>query len=276
VAITDQEALSTGVIDLIARDQADLLRQLEGRQVTTAGGARTLPVLTSANIRRSPPNAVETVLKVLASPSLVLLLFLVGVIGIGVEIAHPGLIFPGIIGAISLVLVYLSLGALPTNWGAAALLVFSVGLFVLELHLPSHGILGAGAVISFLLGGFLLFAPMTPTAPVFDTPQVSPWLLVPAALLLAAYFLVVLRIGLRARRLPVVELSGRLAGAHGVATSALAPDGSVLVRHQTWTAVADGEPIGAGEEIEVVKREGLKLRVRRRALDPSAVVEGVS
>jgi membrane-bound serine protease (ClpP class) len=279
VAITDQEALSKGVVNLIARDQADLLRQLEGRQVTTAAGPRTLPDLSAAAIHRSPPNAVETILKVIANPSLVLLLFLVGVIGIGVEIYHPGLIFPGIVGAISLVLVYLALGELPTNWGAAALLIFSVGLFVLELHLPSHGILGAGAVISFLLGGFLLFAPMTPTAPVFDTPQVSPWLLVPAAILLAAYFMVVLRIGLRARHLPVIEPLSRLTGARGVAVSAvsgMAPGGSVLVRHQTWTAVSDGEPIGAGEQIEVVKREGLKLRVRRRALEPSACVEGIS
>jgi membrane-bound serine protease (ClpP class) len=241
------------------------LRQLEGRQVTTAAGAHVLPSLVGATIQPVTPNPVETVLKVIADPTLVFLLFLVGVISIGVEIYHPGAIFPGIIGVILLIVVYLALGDLPTNWAAAALLLFSIVLFVLELHLPSHGILGVGAVIAFLLGGFLLFAPMTPTAPVFDTPQVSPWLLVPAAVALAAFFLVGLRAGLRARRLPVVDRLTRLIGAFGVATSALEPEGTVLVRHQTWSAVTDGEPIGAGEEVEVVSRERLKLRVRRRA-----------
>jgi len=265
VAITAQEALSNGVINLIARDEVDLLTQLEGRQVTTATGARVLPSLIGATIQRSPPNAVEMVLRVIADPTLVFMLFLIGVVGIGVEIYHPGAIFPGIIGVISLILVYLALGDLPTNWGAAALIVFSVVLFALELHLASHGILGVGAVIAFLLGGFLLFAPMTPTAPVFDTPQVSLWLLVPAAVALAAFFLVGLRAGLRARRLPVVDPMSRLTGAHGVVVSALAPSGSVLVRHQTWSAVTDGEPIGPGEEVEVVSRERLRLRVRRRA-----------
>jgi membrane-bound serine protease (ClpP class) len=265
VAITDQEALSQGVINLIARDQADLLGQLEGRQVTTAAGARVLPSLVGATIQRVSPNPVEIALKVIADPSLVLLLFLVGVVSIGVEIYHPGAIFPGIVGVISLILVYLALGELPTNWGAAALLAFSVVLFVLELHLPSHGILGVGGVIAFLLGGFLLFAPMTPVAPVFDTPQVSPWLLLAAAMVLAAFFLVGLRAGLRARGLPVTTSLTRLPGARGVVATALAPGGTILVRHETWSAISEGETIEPGEEVEVVSRSGLKLRVRRVA-----------
>jgi membrane-bound serine protease (ClpP class) len=264
VAITEQEALSQNVANLIARDTADLLGQLEGRRVTTAAGERVLSGLTAATLQRRPPNPVEIVLKLISDPNIALLLILLGFIGIVVEIYHPGSFAPGIAGTISLLLAWVALGNLPTNWGAVGLLVFSLALFLLELHLPSHGILGVGAIIAFLLGGFLLFAPMTPDAPpTFEPIEVSPWLLLGAAVVLAVFFLVGLRAGLRARRLPVTTALTRLPGARGVASTALTPAGTVLVRHEPWSAVTDGETIGPGEEVEVVSRNGLKLRVRR-------------
>jgi membrane-bound serine protease (ClpP class) len=273
-AITEQEALQQGVADLVARDRADLLRQLQGRRVMTATGERILPVLTAASMQRYPPNPAEIALKILADPNIAFLLFIVGVVGIIVEIYHPGAIVPGVVGAIALVLDFIALGNLPTNWGAAGLLGLSLILFLLELHLPSHGVLGIGGVIAFLLGGFLLFAPMTPVAPVYTTIEVSPWLLLAGGGLLAAFFLLALRIGLRARRLPVRDPLGHLNGARGIADSALAPAGTIVVGHEHWSAIAEGGAIAPGEAVEVMAREGLRLRVRR--VSPSHPLAGLA
>jgi membrane-bound serine protease (ClpP class) len=261
--LTEQEALAQDVADIVARDLDELLRQLEGRRVVTAAGERMLPSLAGASVERYPPNAAEVALHVIADPNIALLLLSLGTIGIIGELYHPGAFFPGITGAISLLLAFVALGNLPTNWGAGALLGLSVLLFLLELKLASHGIPGAGGVVAFVLGGLLLFAPLTPVAPIFTTVEVNPWLLLSMSGVLAAFFLVALRAGLRARRLPVADHLARLVGATGVAASPLAPAGTVLVRNEPWSAVAEGEPIRSGETVEVVAREGLKLLVRR-------------
>jgi len=271
VALTEQEALQDGVVDLVARDLDELLRQLAGRRVITASGERVLPSLAAASIQRYPLNPAEAALHVIADPNIALLLLSLGSIGIIAELYHPGAFFPGITGAISLVIAFVALGNLPTNWGAAALLGLSLLLFMLELKLPSHGVVGAGGVAAFILGGLLLFAPLTPVAPVFATVEVNRWLLVAASGLLAAFFLIALRAGLRARQMPVADHLLSLAGAMGVVTSPLKPEGTVLVRNEQWSAVAEGDTIGPGEAVEVVAREGLKLRVRRVA--PAAAGE---
>jgi membrane-bound serine protease (ClpP class) len=263
VTLTEQEAQQQGVVDIVARDLDDLLRQLEGRRVTTAAGPRVLPSLTGANLQRYPPNAAEAALHVIADPNIAVLLLTIGTIGIIAELYHPGAFFPGVAGVISLLLAFVSLGNLPTNWGAAALLSFSIFLFLLELKLPTHGVLGIGGVVAFVLGGLLLFAPLTPAAPVFETVEVNRWLLVGLSGLLATFFLVGLRAGLRARRMPIADPLAHLAGATGLATSTLDPAGTVLVHNEHWSAVTEGEPIQHGDTVEVIALEGLKLRVRR-------------
>lgn len=263
ITATEQEALSLGVINLVARDLDDLLRQLEARRVTTSVGERVLPPMTATNVQRHPPNPAEAALHVIADPNIALLLLSLGTIGIIAELYHPGAFFPGITGAISLLVAFVALGNLPTNWGAAGLLSLSLLLFLLELKLPSHGVLGAGGVVAFVLGGLLLFAPITPVAPVFATVEVNRWLLASMAGVMAAFFLVVLRAALRARGLPISNPLLHLAGATGITVSPLNPDGTILVRNEQWSAVADGEAIDPGEAVEVLAREGLKLRVRR-------------
>lgn len=206
--------------------------------------------------------------QVIADPNVAFLLLVIGMIGVVAELYHPGAFAPGIVGTIALVLALVALGSLPTNWGAAALIGLSLVLFLLELHLTSHGILGAGALAAFLLGGFLLFTPLTPGTPgvpASETIAVSPWLLLAMGGMVAAFFLVALRAGLRARRLPVLDPLMRLPGALGVAASPLAPEGTVRVHRETWSAVSLGEPIEPGEDVEIVAREGLTLHVRRMA-----------
>ena len=201
--------------------------------------------------------------QVIANPNVAFLLLIIGIVGVVAELYHPGAFAPGIVGTISLVLALVALGNLPTNWGAAALIGFSLVLFLLELHLTSHGILGAGAVIAFLLGGYLLFTPLAPGRSVSEPITVNPWLLLGMGAMVSAFFLVALRAGLRARRLPTLDPLTRLPGALGIAASPIAPSGTVRVLRETWSAVCQGEPIESGEEVEVVAREGLTLHVRR-------------
>jgi membrane-bound serine protease (ClpP class) len=149
-------------------------------------------------------------------------------------------------------------------------LVCSVGLMgsaailmALEIHLPTHGILGLGGVAAFLLGGFLLFAPPETAAPVLAIIQANVVLLGMMAGLFGVIGVVAARASLRVRRMPVLDPLGRLAGARGVAASPLAPSGIVLVLRERWSAVTEGAAIEPGEPVEVVEREGLTLRVRR-------------
>ena len=208
---------------------------------------------------------VSIALGVIATPNIAFLLLIVGIVGIIAELYHPGSFAPGIVGTIALLLALVALGNLPTNWGAAALIGLSLVLFLMELHITSHGVLGVGAVIAFLLGGFLLFTPVTPAALPDEPIAVNPWLLLATSAAFSAFFLLALRAGLRARQLPVLDPLMRLPGALGVAASPLAPEGTVRVLRETWSAVSYDEAIEPGEEVEIVGREGLTLRVRRMA-----------
>jgi membrane-bound serine protease (ClpP class) len=211
----------------------------------------------------------EVVRAIITDPNVAFLLLILGALGIVAEIYHPGVFFPGIVGMLALLLAFVGLGSLPTNWGAAALLGFALLLLILELHLPSHGVLGAGGVVSFLLGGFLLFAQPAATAPTVETIEVNRWLLLATSAGFAAFFLLALRAGLRARSLPVIDPLTRLTGALGTARSVLAPSGTVLILNESWSAVTAGAPIEPGERVQVVSREGLTLRVRRLASVPA-------
>jgi membrane-bound serine protease (ClpP class) len=156
-----------------------------------------------------------------------------------------------------------ALGSPPTLWYAAGSLVSSAILVVLELHLPTHGILGLGGVAAFLAGAFLLLAPPETAVPLLaflDANRPFFWTL---GGLFGALGFVAARASLHVRRLPVLDPLGRLSGARGVASSALAPGGTVLVLRERWSAVAEGAPVGPGDEVEVVARDGLTLRVRR-------------
>jgi membrane-bound serine protease (ClpP class) len=224
-------------------------------------GAQTIPH--DPGVVVAGPGILAVALRVIATPNMAFLLLIVGLLGIVAELHHPGVFVPGIVGAISLLLSFVALGNLPTNWGAAALIVLALVLFLLELHITSHGALGAGGVLAFLLGGFLLYTPIVPVEPAAAPLEVSRWLVLTVGAMFAAFFLFVLRAGLRVRDLPVLHTLERLPGTLGIAASPLVPGGTVRVLRETWSAVCVGEPVAPGEEVEVVAREGLTLHVRR-------------
>lgn len=202
-------------------------------------------------------------LSVLADPNVAYLLFILGIVGLVGEFHHPGTLFPGIIGGVALALALLSFSILGVNWVGVALLVLAAGLFIAEAHTPQFGLLAVGGVIAFVAGSLLLFTPFA--SPATETPDrsISPWLIGLGTLAVSGYILVVVRAVLRIRRLPSRIGSGALLGKEGVATTDLAPHGTVRVSGEEWSAVAEAGPIQAGETVEVLAVEGLTLRVHR-------------
>jgi membrane-bound serine protease (ClpP class) len=202
-------------------------------------------------------------LSVLADPNVAYLLFILGIVGLVGEFHHPGTLFPGIIGGVALALALLGFSMLGVNWVGVALLVLAAGLFVAEAHTPQFGLLALGGVIAFVAGSLLLFTPFASPAPETPDRSISPWLIGLGTIAVSSYILVVVRAVLRTRRLP--SRSGReaLLGKEGVATTELAPRGSVRVSGEEWSAVAEVGPIQAGETVEVLAVEGLTLRVHR-------------
>jgi len=200
---------------------------------------------------------------VLADPNVAYLLFIVGIIGLVGEFHHPGTLFPGIVGAVALVLALLGFSALGVNWIGVTLVVLAAGLFVAEAHMPRFGLFALGGILAFVAGSLLLFTPLLGPTPSTSGRYVSPWLIALGTLAVSAYVLIVVRAVLRTRHLPTRSGSEALLGQDGVATSDLTLRGTVRVGGEDWSAIADVGPIEAGETVEVIGVEGITLRVHR-------------
>lgn len=263
VSITAGEALEQNVIDLVARDLRELLLELEGRPVATTRGTVVLRTA-GARVVEHPIGFAGRVLQVITDPNIAYILFTLGLIGLIAELYNPGMLFPGITGAISLILAFVAFGSLPVNWAGVLLLLLALGLFIAELATEGIGFLAVGGLIAFVLGSLLLYTPLTPTSPVMPQVRVSPWLVAFMAVSIAAFFVLVLRALLRIRRRRVETGAETLIGRTGLAVSELSPRGSVQVDTEEWSAIAVDGRIRAGTEVEVVGVEGVTLRVRTR------------
>lgn len=198
----------------------------------------------------------------IVDPNIAYILLSLGTIALIAEFYHPGAIFPGVTGVISLILAFVALGSLPVNWGGIALIGLAFVFFILDIKVTGFALSVAGA-ISFVLGSLLLFSPFRPSAPTMPRLAVSPWLLAGMTALLVGFFSLALTAAVRAQRRTVLMSTQALVGATGIALSDLDPLGVVQVRSETWTAIADAGPVSAGERVEVIGTEGLRLRVCR-------------
>jgi membrane-bound serine protease (ClpP class) len=225
--------------------------------VKVAGAPVTLD-LEGATVVEIPMSRMNRLLDVLASPDIAVLLMLAGMLGIYVEFTNPGLIVPGAVGAVCLVLGFVALQILPFSWLGLFLLAAGLGLFVAEIFFTSYGLLFAAGVACFLMGGSMIF----------DMPQVSDlnvsfWsVLMPSVAAMSTFVGIVILAVTRSMRLPEITGAGELVGLFGEARTGLAPDGMVFVRGEIWKAHAE-EPIGAGDRVEIVGVDGLELRVRK-------------
>jgi len=261
VSVTANEAVKIGVVDLIADHLPDLLAKIDGETVSTASGERTLTTK-EAEIVQVSMSLPQEFLHAIVDPNIAYLLFIVGIIGLVAEFFHPGAILPGVTGAICLILAFVAFGSLPVNWGGVILIVLAVVLFILDIKVAGY-VLSVGGTIAFILGSLMLFSPLIPISPSAPTVVISRPLIIITTLAITAFFVFALSAGIRAQRARVISGIHALVGATGVATSDLDPRGTVQVKSELWSAVADeDETIRKGEQVTVVAAEGVKLKVR--------------
>lgn len=261
VSITDREALRLNLIDVIALDLDDLLQKIEGRTVQTGAGDVTLKVAAAPRLE-IPMNFAERLLHVISDPNIAFILLSVGSIGLIAELYNPGTLFPGITGAIALILAFFALGNLPTNWAGVTLITLALILFIAELNTEGIGPLGFGALVAFLLGGLILFQPFRPGSPALPDLRVNSWVVSGATASMGAFMLLVMVQVVRSRKVPPrtgpEQFIGRTARVH----QDLAPRGRVWFEGQIWFAVArSGQFVTAGHLVRIVALDDLTLIV---------------
>jgi membrane-bound serine protease (ClpP class) len=254
-AFTEKELLDQKLIELIASSEQQLFQQLEGREITRWDGRKQTLHVAGANVTETKRTVRERVIVAIADPNIGFILLVLGVLGIYVEFHAPGLIFPGIAGAILALLGLSSLSILPINWVGVALLVLSLALFALEAKVASHGMLGVGGTISMVLGALLLI-----NGPPEMRIHLSTALAV--ALPFAAITMFLVSMVIQARRNKVQTGAEGMIGQLGIARTALEPEGQVLVRGEYWDAIAPSN-IPAGAHVRVKGVAGLKLQVEQ-------------
>lgn len=259
-AVSAREALEAGLIDFIAVDMSDLMRQLDGFEVETAAGQQRLA---TANATQTPlnPSFIERLLQTLTNPNIVFLLITIGVQAILIEISSPGGWIAGFIGVVCLALASYGLGVLPVNWFGVIFLVTAFILFILDIKAPTHGALTAAGVGSLIVGALVLFN--SPAVPSFQ--RVSVPLVVGSSLISGGMFLIILLFALRAQKTPVRMGQESLVGRIGTVRNELSPSGIIQLGGELWSAeLANGEgSLPKGARVEVVKVEGIHLVVQK-------------
>jgi membrane-bound serine protease (ClpP class) len=251
VSLPAADALSLHVIDVIADDVADLLRQIDGRTVKVAG--KPLRLATAGlDVVTVPPDWRTELLALVTNPNVAFILLLIGVYGLILEFFNPGAVAPGLIGAISLFVALYALALLPINYAGAALVIIGIGLMIAEAHI---GAIGVGGVAAFVIGSLMMFPSRAPGF------ALSYAVVIGTAICSAALFLVALAVLLRSRKRPVVTGGEALIGAAGEAVFWQGGEGRVRVKGEIWLARADA-PLAVGSHVKVLDRDGLVLRVQ--------------
>jgi membrane-bound serine protease (ClpP class) len=254
-SFTAEEALEEGLIELIVPDVPTLLEQIDGREVSGAGGETSVLRTRGASTREISMGPFQRFLSALAHPNIAYLLMTIGGLGLYFELSNPGAIFPGVIGAICLILAFFALSVLPVNYAGIGLILLALILFVAEIKVTSYGLLTVAGVACLILGSTMLFKNVDPAIRV----SMDIILSVAAVALVVVGFLAFMVVRIHGNR--VTTGAEGLLNQRGVARSALDPRGRVFVHGEIWNAVADGA-VEAGAPIEVVAVDGMTLRVR--------------
>jgi membrane-bound serine protease (ClpP class) len=253
VSITAEEAVERKVVDLVAADVDELLKILDGREVALKDGKRVISSKDLAK-RYYQPGFRDRVLRVISDPNIAYILMMIGLAGLYFELAHPGAIFPGVIGAISLILAFYSFQTLPVNYAGLLLIALAIVLFIAEVKIASYGMLSVGGVISLALGSIMLF----------EDVGVSLRLMAPTIILVGGFFVIVSTLAFRAyRSRPKGGMEG-LIGEIGLTKEPIDPEGLIFVHGEYWRAKS-AEKIEPGERVEVESAEGLILKVKKAA-----------
>jgi membrane-bound serine protease (ClpP class) len=255
VSATETEALKENIIDVVAQNTDDLIRQINGRSLAGKGtlqldAART--IVLEEGLRTK-------ILRTISNPNIAYLLLMIGLAGLYFEFSHPGAVFPGVIGGICLILAFFALQTLPVNYAGILLIVLAIIFFIMEMKITSYGLLSIAGIVSLLLGSLMLFEGEGPAE------RISWQVLIPTLAVISAFFTAVAFLVFRAQMSKPATGSAGLVGEVGVVKTALALEGKIFVHGELWNASAP-MPIGEGQRVRVVRVTGLRLEVE--AVEP--------
>ena len=254
LSYTEREALENKLIDVVANDRGELLKWLNGREVKRFDGRTEKLDTSAAEIVVVEPSASDKLLSVIAHPNIAYLLLLLGMVGIYFELSHPGVVLPGVLGGVSILLALFALSVLPVNYVGVLLILLGIGFFVLEVKVASYGLLTFAGLTSFVLGSLMLIRSPFPAL------RVGFEVVLPTALAVAFVVMFLLTRVLKSHReRPITGVEG-LIGEVGETVVALAPNGKVFVHGEYWDAVS-GVAVDVGARVRVVKVVGKRLEV---------------
>lgn len=255
VSIDAKQAQKLKVVDLVAENLDDLLKQVNGREVMVGKDKVTLKTLETP-VKTVSEGLRTRILKHIADPNIAFILMMIGLAGIYFEFAHPGVVLPGVIGGICLLLAFFAFQTLPINYIGVLLIVLAFIFFVLEFSITSYGLLSLAGLVSLFLGAMMLFRGGEGGV------DISWSVLIPTVAIVSLFFIVVAGIVFRSHLTRSMTGAAGMVGERGVVYTPLNPEGQVFVHGEYWQAVSD-EPIAKGEIVEVLEVKDLKLRVRR-------------
>jgi membrane-bound serine protease (ClpP class) len=254
---TDQEALQQHLIDIVAKDQDDLFRQISSRTIKRFDGKQVKLDLVGAKVDDLPMTLRQRILDFLLDPNIAFIVLAVGALALYAEFNHPGAIVPGVVGVVFILLALFALNLLPTRYASFTLIMAAFVLFILEAKFATHGILGIAGIACLTLGGLLLVDGPIPEM------RVKIWTALGVSVPLGVITVFLMTIALRARRNKVVTGVAGLIGAIGEARTDIDPEGKVFVLGELWNAHAPSR-VGMGDHVVVRKVEGLELEVEKQ------------
>jgi membrane-bound serine protease (ClpP class) len=255
-AFTDKEALDGKLIDLVAPTADDLVRQMDGRQITRFDGSKTKLSLSNARLTPFELSGRQKFLARIVEPDIFFILLILGVLGLYTEFTHPGVVAPGVVGGICMVLALYAMHILPVNLAGVFLILLALALFILEAKFTSHGVLAAGGIVSMLLGAmFLIRSPLTAGG-------VSLGVALAVTVPFGVLTVLLMRLVLRSRTWKTQTGREEMINAQGIVVTPLADgaEGMIRIHGELWRAIAN-QPVPEGKPVRVVKMDGLKLYV---------------
>ena len=255
ISLPSEAALQQQVIDLVAADRQELLAKLEGRKVLR-GGKEVVLNLAGARVTSYEMGTRDKILDAISNPDVAYVLMLLGMLGLFFELSNPGVILPGVIGGISLLLSFFAFQTLPVNYTGMALILLGIILFIAEIKVVSYGMLAVGGMVSMVLGSLMLFPSPEPYL------RLSWSVIIVTVLMTTIFFLVVIAKVVQAHREKTITGVEAMPGEQGVADTDIMPEGKVMLRGEYWNAESS-EPIMKGEKVQVVEVNGLHLKVQK-------------
>lgn len=255
VAFTENDALEAGLIDLVSPSVEEFLASLDGREITRFDGTTVVLTISDPRLEVVELDLRGRIMGVLATPQIAFLLMMLGMLGLYVEFTHPGLVFPGVAGALCLVLFAMSAQVLPISTVGILLILLSAVMFVLEIKVTSYGMLTVGGVVALVLGSMMLVDGPIPEL------RVPPSVVLPTTAVVAGFVIMALYLVRRAQQAQVETGEEGLVGVVGSVRIELDPEGTVFVRGELWNAVSRSGTLAVGTRVRVTAVEGMVLEV---------------